>query len=469
MSEASLSESISTVRQQAATVPDPSVRELLRELDQAQSIVGGDQLAVGDIAGSTGVAIGRQIEMTINQANLPPALVSSLTEVLQAIRNQMQATVSIYNRYRFLDIIEDKTRDFVGREYVFGAIDSFQVQHPSGYFTIVGNPGMGKSAIIAQFVKQSGSVAHFNVRSQGITSPQDFLASLSAQISDRFRLGSREVPAEPTQYGPFLSQLLAEASTHLTDGKRLVIAVDALDEADTQGQLPGSNVLYLPPVLPNGVYFVMSRRAVSLPFVVQAAQETYDLAAHADESSRDVQTYIKNAAQRPGLESWMSKQGISSDELVATLAARSENNFMYLRYILPAIESGFYQDLSVQSLPSGLEGYYEDHWARMGMAASPLPRIKLKIVYILAEVKEAVSLKMLVDFADEDALTVQEVLDEWDQFLNRQTVDGSPRYSVYHASFRDFLHRKDIVQAAGITIKEIHGAIAGNLFDDLFG
>src|SRR5215510_3889815 len=122
---------------------------------------------------------------------------------------------------------------------------------------------------------------------------------------------------------------------------------------------------------------------------------------------------------------------------------------MYLRYVLPDIERGAYHDLGVERLPTGLQGYYEDHWQHMGMTARPLPRAKIKIVYVLAEVRQPVALRQIASFADEDALTVQEVLDAWDQFLHEQPIDGATHYSVYHTSFRDFLHRKDIVQAAG--------------------
>jgi hypothetical protein len=76
---------------------------------------------------------------------------------------------------------------------------------------------------------------------------------------------------------------------------------------------------------------------------------------------------------------------------------------------------------------------------------------------------------LIAEFAGEEELTVQEVLDDWDQFLHEQRAEGQTRYSVYHASFRDFLYRKDIVQAAGVTLKEINALIADSLWDELFG
>ena len=53
------------------------------------------------------------------------------------------------------------------------------------------------------------------------------------------------------------------------------------------------------------------------------------------------------------------------------------------------------------------------------------------------------------------------------QFLH-QTDDEVPAYSLYHGSFRDFLHRKDIVQAAGVTLPGIHALIADRLWESLF-
>jgi len=66
-------------------------------------------------------------------------------------------------------------------------------------------------------------------------------------------------------------------------------------------------------------------------------------------------------------------------------------------------------------------------------------------------------------------LTVQEVLDEWEQFLHKQSVEQETCYSVYHASFRDFLHRKDIVQAAGVSLKAIKKQKSDTLWEAMFG
>jgi len=65
--------------------------------------------------------------------------------------------------------LKELTRGFVGREFVFRKIKSFINKEVSGYFFIVGDPGEGKSAIIAKYVLKTRCVAHFNVKAQGIS------------------------------------------------------------------------------------------------------------------------------------------------------------------------------------------------------------------------------------------------------------------------------------------------------------
>src|SRR4051794_16441488 len=80
----------------------------------------------------------------------------------------------------FTALIDERTRGFVGREYVFAAIDE-ELAGPDldrGYVVLQGEPGIGKTAIIGQIVKQRGYVHHFNVAPLGIRSSQAFLSNV---------------------------------------------------------------------------------------------------------------------------------------------------------------------------------------------------------------------------------------------------------------------------------------------------
>ena len=369
----------------------------------------------------------------------------------------------------FQGFIEEKTAGFIGRENVFAAIDHFFATQRNGYFTIEGDSGMGKSAILAEYVKRSGCLAYFNIRSQGLNSTTDFLNTICTQLIVRYQLPYPSLPADAMQDGTFFSQLLREATMRLAPHERLVIAIDALDEVDLVGHPKGVNMLYLPSSLPERVYFIVTKQRAILPYTVYAPHYRFDLATCPVESQQDVRSYIQRATERYPLRQWINKRQLTLSDFVNTLADKSENNFMYLRYILSDIERGYYQNSSLDQLPTGLIAYYEDHWVRMGMTNKPLPRTKIKIIYLLAEVREPVSRSLIAEFAEVNQLTMQEVLNEWSQFLYEQRVEMHTRYSLYHASFRDFLHRKDIIKAAGVTIQGINALIANNLWGKLFG
>src|SRR5919202_1251008 len=181
------------------------------------------------------------------------------------ISNQLAPVAELLGvRHPFQALIEEKTQGFVGRGFVFEAIEEFLKKQPKGYFFIEGEPGIGKSAILAKYVQKTGCVAHFNVRSQGITSVDRFLKNICTQLISRYNLPYPSLPPDATRNGQFFAQLLGEVSAKLKTGERLVIAIDALDEVERTDHT-GANLLYLPTRLDKGVYFVMTQRPGTLP------------------------------------------------------------------------------------------------------------------------------------------------------------------------------------------------------------
>jgi serine/threonine-protein kinase len=176
---------------------------------------------------------------------------------------------------QFKSLIEDKTKWFVGRTYVFDAIQAFVTNNPKGYFTIIGDPGQGKSAILAKYVQNTGCVAHFNVQLQGINRADQFLESICRQLVIRYDLPYDPLPPKATQDGEFLSQLLEEVARK-AEGQPVVIAVDALDEVDSASYRE-ANILYLPPQLPDGIYFILTRRRVEVPLTVYVPTQSLSL------------------------------------------------------------------------------------------------------------------------------------------------------------------------------------------------
>jgi len=381
-------------------------------------------------------------------------------EAVQALTKALLKPTYISSQFQSL--IDDKTRDFVGREYVFDAIDSFIASNSKGYFTIIGEPGQGKSAILAKYLQNSGCIAHFNQSLQGPNRADQFLENVCHQLIERYQLTYDSLPSNAKQDGEFFGQLLDEIAKQ-RNGEKVIIAVDALDEVDTNSYRDAANILYLPSYLPDGVYFILTRRRdVEVPLTSFTPMQTLSLLDYQTYSERDVRTYIGNRVTgSETLRQRVEIRGETITEFTNNIAGKSENNFMYLRYVLIDIESGLYEDLTLEQFPQGLQGYYDFHWRRMGMTAKPLPVEKIKIVYILGEVREPVSRRKICEFSGEDEYAVQQVLNEWKQFLH-ELMKAEKRYSVYHSSFRDFLHRKDILETHPVTLPDVHQLIAKN-------
>jgi hypothetical protein len=371
--------------------------------------------------------------------------------------------------YECETIIQDRTQDFIGRQFVFAAIADFLQKNRQGYFVLEAEPGVGKSSILAKLVLllKRRCVAHFNSQSQGIVRAEQFLENACHHLIRGFQLNYPQLPENATRDGNFLSRLLGEVSPKL-GGKKLILVVDALDEVELSLQGRGSNVLYLPDALPDNVYFIVSKQPKTLPL---PKHQVFDLMQYSAESLADVKLYIdKRTSHSASIQSWINRQNLQRDRFVAAVAQKSQHNFMYLRYVLNDIDSGKYSDVTLEDLPRELEGYYQKHWDRMEMAVKDreLRRRKLKVIYLLTKTRKPVSCDILADFAEEDALDLQEILDDWEQFLGRNS-DTPPDYRINHASFQRFLHRKDVVQQSGVSLQDIETAISDNLWEDLYG
>ncbi|MFM6255786.1 MAG: hypothetical protein ACKPEQ_42760, partial [Dolichospermum sp.] len=192
-------------------------------------------------------------------------------------------------------------------------------------------------------------------------------------------------------------------------------------------------------------------------------------------SSDDVRKYIplfieEDKEYGENLRQWIQVRNIDQVHFVDIVAAKSENNFMYLRYVLEAIAEGFYQDEKLEELPAGLQGYYESHWRIMGMTKKPLPKDKIKIIYFICFAEEAISDDLIAEHSKQSKLKVLEVLRDWTQFLQIQKQENNQPnlYRFYHESFRDFLQKQDIVKAAGVTLSAIKKEISNNISEGLY-
>lgn len=366
---------------------------------------------------------------------------------------------------KFQSLIDRKLQRFVGRRFVFDAIENFFSTNSNGYFTVVGEPGIGKSTILAKYITDKQCVGHFIIRANDRNKVEQFLETVCNQLIERYNLGYDSLPDDTTNDGEFLDELLQKVSKLIPPGERLVIAVDALDEVEKKNEQKVTNLCYLPRYLPDNVYFLLTRR----PFVreeerllVEAPKRNFNLWKYPKESEKDVKEYIRLFIVDPefenGLRQWIEARNLSKEEFTDQLAQKSKNNFMYLRCVLSAIANGEYQDKTFQELPEDLQGYYQEHWQLMGMT-NERQRHKVEIIYILVELALPVSCQLISEIAEQDIYQVQEVLEDWIEFFSEEELKAQICYSIYHSSFVDFLHDTPTLENSRVALQEIYGRI----------
>ena len=362
----------------------------------------------------------------------------------------------------FKSLIREKIRSFCGRQFVFDAFKQFCNKNRSGYFTVVGDAGMGKSTIAAKYVWDNKSPCYFNIRSDGRNRPELFLESIRKQLIKRYQLQNAQKAN--------LADLLEQVSKKLPANEHLVIVVDALDEVE---QETGGNLLDLPPSLPEHVYFLLTRRPYTIDKKRLSAPdvpvEELDLRGndYVNLSREDIKKYIGlflnvDEDHKKALRQWIKERQIDENDFIEQVAAKSENNFMYLRYILPGIAKGDYNDLSLKQLPDGLKDYYQVHWVHMGMDEKPQEE-KVFILFILVEIGTPITCEMIAAIAEQEEYDVQSVLEEWVEYLKKQDIKGEICHSIYHASFLDFLKAKRVLGSKRKLFQEVNQRIADYL------
>ena len=190
-------------------------------------------------------------ELPPTRAQAPPDIFALLAEAPTPISTAL---------IDFRTLVDDVTRFFTGRQNTLAALDAALGSFRSGYISITGEPGIGKTALLGHLVRSRGHVHHFNSSVQGITSPRAFLGNVCAQLIVRYRLDYAALPAEATDDETFLSRLLAEAAAKAA-GEAVVVLVDAVDEAEPPPARRGANPLLLPYRLPDGAFLIVTMRA----------------------------------------------------------------------------------------------------------------------------------------------------------------------------------------------------------------
>lgn len=379
-------------------------------------------------------------EYRVKAADVRGLVVGEHNTIYQYLQLPAHARLPSEHTRFFAALIADKTEGFVGRRFVFDALDEFLRQNKSGYFLIQGEPGIGKTALLAQLIKTRGYSHHFNVASMNIRTPRQFLANACAQIIACYGLPHKFLPDSATEDSGFLVQCLGQAAAN-PQNRPVVFVVDALDESERRGLPRRVNTLYLPPVLPEGAYIVVTSRLLNDLQLQVSNSKSLFLEPTSDGNLLDVRTYVANRLRSDEkLRTRLAEWRVTEKAFTRALVKKGEGNFIYLRYVLPAVAEGRFHEGTVDELPQGLVEYYRSHWRQMQIAEpTEFDDLYAPMVCMLAVVREPVTAEQLQKWTRKDLGQIRHAIRQWREFLEKEDVGGVEKYRVYHTSFKDFL------------------------------
>lgn len=278
---------------------------------------------------------------------------------------------------------------FERRYWLEKQIGTFLQQNSRGYFIIEAEAGMGKTAFMAELVKRFGFVHNFVESAPGQAKMVDGLMNLTAQLV-RAYLSKNEVTdiLETTRSqfptsrgGDFSNPVLSNAdaySNYLLDlldkvaekcpGKKIIVIIDGLDIAGTP---PGQNVLGLPYLPPEGVFFIVSHRPVSVSLNIhpRIPWRRVRLAANDENNLDDMRRYLGKVANRPTIQAALARSQYTEAWFVNALVDKCAGLWIYAQCIIYEIEQGKRAPFDLASLPYGLPQYYRGYlmeWQEKG-------------------------------------------------------------------------------------------------------
>lgn len=326
---------------------------------------------------------------------------------------------------------EGHLRTFVGREADLARVCQWiDLKDEGGYQLIVGEPGLGKSAFLAELARrleQAGRACVFHMAGTQ-RDPHKLLVDLVRRASS---LLGQSGGVEQGSIDDLRQELVRHLSALGERDGGVVLLVDALDELDENSS---DRLAFLPQVLPRGVRAVLTSR--DDPWIRRA------LARH--DVHREELKPLDDAALRlmlvRGLDEGIVRQ--IPPEQLSGVQERTQGNPLLMQLALPAIQRAVEQckgDLSrldLSALRTSFEDLFDGTIARI---QSSQDGIALRLTRLLALAREPLGVAEVADLAGLDIDAVRRSIEAIAPSCLRCSED---RYEPFHESFREHLIRR---------------------------
>lgn len=335
--------------------------------------------------------------------------------------------------------IEELTESFKGRTIERDKLLKFVLDNNKGYISIQGNPGIGKSALVSQFLKdlkpyfeiQNLQTVEYFIRRGTAQAKAEYLLNYLLRKTDELFSGGREVRADGKEIWDLQQQLFSKWRLwgELNPNRKLLFLIDGLDEA-----VENDIVTYLPRETFDGILFVYGSRPgghksiddlwTQLPVEYHSKLELLGL------GKADIRALIYEVVNKYEIE--------RESQWVDAIENRSQGNPLYLKLLCDAMSNGLIPLNDTQALPHTIDDYYKAILDRY--AHDPDGDALLCALYTFAAARDYLTITHLgiINKLGEATLqrissTLKEVL--YENPFTEHVLD----YQLFHESFREYL------------------------------
>ena len=352
-----------------------------------------------------------------------------------------------------------KLKAFTGRKWLFQAIDEWLAKGSQPALLIIGEPGIGKSSIVATLVNDNrdGQVLAYHccrADTPATLDPAVFVRSLAAMLSSQLEgysavlKGAAIVDAlhfAETDAATVFETAIINPLHKLPQperGRRYLL-IDALDEALTRTRRPtilellSTRLSLLPPWL----RIVATTRNEPSVLCRLGCLRAHILNAQDPRNQDDVLNFIHRRLAEPGLHDKARASSETLSELASKLLRSSAGNFLFVTTALNAVESGEIGLDQIATLPPGLSSLYELFFNRLFRDAGVDFGSSRRVLEVVVGAGEPLARK---DIATATGLDPEEQLPLILGRLSSFVPPCEGRYTIFHKSLFDWLTGWDL-------------------------
>ena len=376
-----------------------------------------------------------QIDFT-NWQTLPGVYDAGRTQLLATLVEPAAVAAPIDSGWDFGPLIRRLSEGFVGRNWLFAEVEAWLDGVDSAPLLLLGEPGIGKSAFLAELVRREGgrsivAWSFFQAATPATRQAWRFVRELAALLARHVpllaaALGApviaRELTEDACRLDPvsaFERGLVTPLAGLVPPGRNFAVALDALDEA---AQAPGGGVAVTTLLtdwnrrMPPWLRLLATSRPDPTALRGLAEARTLRLAAEDERNLADVASFLSG--------------GLPGQPVAAAVAARSEGNFLYAREAMGAIAAG----AAPEMLPRGLPGLYARFLERAFPSAEAYAPAA-RILAVMLAVEEPLRSATLAEIAGLTPRAARAALDGLAGFL----VDEASGPSLHHWTLAEWL------------------------------